>query len=62
MFFNGTMEYLLKTEFTSTLIGTYLKSSKLFPSKISIVISVLSLVVFNFTSLSEQNRTKIYFS
>jgi hypothetical protein len=50
MLFKGEIEYLLKTEFTETLIGTGLKSSKVFPSKISKVISVLLLLVFNLSS------------
>lgn len=56
------MEYFENTEFTDTFIGTGLNSSRVYPSKISIVISVVDRVVFNFTSLRLQNLTKISFA
>jgi hypothetical protein len=62
MEFNGEIEYLEKTAFSYTLIGTGLKSSRVFPSSISRVISVLLLLVFSLSSFWQMNRTVIYFS
>jgi hypothetical protein len=50
MLFKGEIEYLENTALTETFIGTGLNSSKVFPSNISRVISVLLLVVLSFSS------------